>query len=205
MSGPFHKLAELFKKFPGIGPRQAERFVYFLLSQNDSYIKELVAQIEGIKKESAVCESCQRFFSKNGSNKLCSICSDSNREKTSLVVVSRDADLENIERSGAHHGLYFVLGGIVPVLEKEPEKRVRIKKLTDLVNKRITEGLSEIVLAMNATTEGENTGEYVEESLRPILKKHNIKISRLGRGLSTGLELEYSDKETITNALKNRA
>ena len=199
------KLTELFSKFPGIGPRQSKRFVYFLLSQNNSYIQELVRELETLKTESVMCDSCFRFFTKNGGKTtLCSICSNTERDKTKLMVVSRDVDLENVERTDVYNGLYLVLGGTVPVLDKEPDKKVRIQGLLDTVSKRSTDGLSEIILAMNANTEGENTGEYIEGRLKPLVEKHNLKISKLGRGLSTGSELEYSDSDTIVNALKNR-
>lgn len=130
---------------------------------------------------------------------------DGNRDKSKLMVVSRDVDFENIERTGVYDGLYLVLGGTVPVLDKEPNKKIRISGLLDIVESRIPEKLFEIILAMNANIEGENTGEYIEGMLKPILEKHPLKISHLGRGLSTGSELEYADSDTIANALKNRA
>jgi recombination protein RecR len=200
------KLTELFSKFPGIGPRQSKRFVYFLLSQNNSYIQELVREIEELKKESIMCDSCFRFFAKNGGKtRLCNICSNTERDQSKLMIVSQDVDLENIERTGAYDGLYLVLGGTVPVLDKEPDKKIRTKGLVDTITARAGEKLSEIILAMNANIEGENTGEYIEEKIKPLVEKHKLKISKLGRGLSTGSELEYSDSDTIANALKNRA
>lgn len=199
------KLTELFQKFPGIGPRQSKRFVYFLLSQNQSYIQEMIRELEVLKQESVMCDSCFRFFSKNGAKTpLCSICAGSHRDRSKLMVVSRDADLENIERTGAYTGLYLVLGGTVPVLDKEPDKKIRIDGLIKTIEHRKNENLSEIILAMNANTEGENTGEYIEARLKPVLENSEIKVTHLGRGLSTGSELEYSDGDTITNALKNR-
>lgn len=201
----FNRLIELFRRFPGIGPRQAQRFAYFLLSQNDAYIQELIRELEVLKQESMMCISCFRYFSKHGSkNPICSICAGTNRDHTKLMIVSRDADFENIERTGAYDGLYLVLGGVVPVLEKEPEKRIRIKGLLSTIESRAADNLSEIIFAMNANTEGENTAEYVTETIKPLTDKFNIKISHLGRGLSTGSELEYSDSDTIKNALKNR-
>ncbi len=200
-----NKLTELFQRFPGIGPRQSKRFVYFLLSQNQSYIQELIRELEVLKQDIVMCDSCFRFFSRNTSkSNLCSICSNGNRDHNKLMIVSSDADLENVERTSVYDGLYLVLGGTVPVLDKEPGKKIRVKGLTDTVSARAQNGLSEIILAMSANTEGENTGEYVEAVLKPISEKFSIKISHLGRGLSTGLELEYSDSDTIASALKNR-
>lgn len=123
-----------------------------------------------------------------------------------MVIVGRDVDLENIERAHVHNGKYFVLGGGVPILEKEPEKRIRSKELLHIVQSLTEKNeLKEIILALNATPEGENTSDYIELFLKQIAEKYHIKISHLGRGISTGTELEYSDADTIKNALKNRS
>lgn len=121
------------------------------------------------------------------------------------MIVARDADLEAIEKSHSYNGFYFVLGGTVPILEKEPEKKIRSKALTGLVKKRAAEGLKEIIIAASVNAEGENTADFVAKLLTPIIAQFNIKLSGLGRGLSTGTELEYSDADTIKNALKNRS
>jgi recombination protein RecR len=198
------KLTEIFSHFPGIGPRQAKRFVYYLLSRNQNAVDELVQNLSTLKKEISVCSECLRFFEKrNPANPFCNICSDPNRDISMLMIVPRDSDLDSIEKSSAYSGKYFILGGTVPILEKEPEKRVRVKELLNLINRRKNE-LSEIILAMNATPEGENTEDYVRKILEPVMGG-KIKISVLGRGISTGLELEYADKDTVKFALQNRA
>lgn len=118
------------------------------------------------------------------------------------MVVAQDVDLENMEKSHAYEGYYFVLGGTVPILEKEPEKKIRIRELFKKIEQ--SPELKEIILAMNLTADGENTEDYLKSSLSELASKKAIKISILGRGLSTGTELEYSDSETLKNALKNR-
>jgi recombination protein RecR len=206
------KLIEIFSHFPGIGPRQARRFVYYLLSRNQSAIDELVQNLTSLKQEIAVCSECMRFFEqRNPKNPLCSICSDQNRDTNVLMIVPRDTDLESIEKSGAFSGKYFILGGTVPILEKEPEKRVRVKELLNLIERKFLSpssedfgGPKEVILAMNATPEGENTENYIRNLLTPVLPSP-IKISVLGRGISTGLELEYADKDTVKYALQNRS
>jgi recombination protein RecR len=195
------ELAELFKEFPGIGPRQAKRFVYFLLRKNDYYTNKLIELIPELKKQTRTCEDCFRFFS-NASTK-CDICLSKNRNSKQLMIVSRDSDLETIERSDTYDGYYFVIGGILPVLEKEPEKFIRIKELLSFIEKKQEQGLEEIIIALSVNPEGDNTAEYIKKQVIEFYPE--IKVSSLGRGLSTGLELEYSDRDTIKNALENRS
>jgi recombination protein RecR len=200
------KLARIFSDLPGIGPRQAKRFVYFLLTRNGTYIDELINLLKNLKKETSLCSSCFRYFPKNATTSmLCPVCANPNRNETILMVVSRDVDFENMEKTGAYDGKYFILGGSVPILEKEPEKRIRLSELKKAIEARAKNGvLKEIIFAMSANPEGENTGDYLKEEMNELLKKYTIKTSMLGRGLSTGAELEYADGETLTNALKNR-
>lgn len=197
------KLIELFKEFPGIGPRQAKRFVYFLLNRNSGYANDLASLIKEVRSTVHTCSSCFRFFP-NNSNPLCPVCRDTTRDKKQLMIVSNDVDFENIEKTKFYNGYYFILGGSVPILEKNPEKRIRQKELIESVGNRLNSGLEEIIIALNYNPEGENTLSYLNELLKTTIDKNNIKISTLGRGLSTGTELEYSDSDTIKNALKNR-
>jgi recombination protein RecR len=201
------KLTEFFQKFPGIGPRQAKRFAYYLLTRNKSYLIEFAKLVSELKNDVIECESCHRFFEKNRiDTATCDICRNPARDKSLLIIVSRDVDLENIERSHSYNGLYFILGGSVPILEKTPEQRIRQKDLQKTIEERGSKAtLKEIILALNATPEGEHTGDYVETLLKEPAIKYGIRISHLGRGISTGTELEYSDSDTIKNALKNRS
>lgn len=197
------RLIELFKEFPGIGPRQAKRFVYFLLNRNAGYANDLANLIKDVRSTVHTCSSCFRFFP-NGNTPLCPVCRDTNRDRKQLMVVSNDVDFENIEKTKFYNGFYFILGGTVPILEKNPEKRIRQKELLDTILMKSKDGLGEIIIALNYNPEGENTLSYLSEILKPITDKYSIKMSTLGRGLSTGTELEYSDSDTIKNALKNR-
>lgn len=199
------RLIELFKELPGIGPRQAGRFVYFLLSKNSGYLETLSKLILSLKREIKSCSSCFRFFPETaGRSSLCEVCRDKSRDNTLLMVVPRDIDWKAVEKSGSYRGFYFILGGTVPILEKAPERRVRVKELLAAVRAGVEAGLKEIIIAASLNPEGENTHDFVMKTLLPLAKEHGLKISGLGRGLSTGAELEYSDSETIKNALKNR-
>lgn len=199
------KLIKIFSEFPGIGPKQARRFVYFLISRNQAYIDELVQEVTSLRAGVATCFDCKRYFlARHDDQNLCSVCSDKTRDTSILMIVSRDIDLENVEKSHTFTGKYFVLGGLVPILDKEPEKRIRLKELLALVSRMSDKGLKEIILGLDANSEAEYTGNILKSSLSALVEKYSIKISELGRGLSTGTELEYSDPETIKSALNNR-
>jgi recombination protein RecR len=197
---PLHKLAEYFAEFPGIGPRQAKRFVYFLLTRSSHHIEDISRLILEIKKNVRICSSCFRFYP-DAKSTTCPICSNPNRDQEQLMIVARDVDFESIEKSHVYNGLYFILGGTIPILEKEPAKKVRLKELKNKINKG---NFKEIILSLNITADGENTADYIKEFIRGNFTDPNIKITVLGRGLSTGSELEYVDKETIKSALENR-
>lgn len=185
-----NELTEFFREFPGIGPRQARRFAYFLMSKPKNYTDSLITAIQNVRNTVHTCPNCFRLLT----SKECSICI-SQRENT-LMIVGRDIDLETIEKTGAYNGYYFVLGGTVPILDKNPEQRIRIAELIKRIDKN---NIQEIIFSMSLTPEGENTEHYVRSQI-----KKDIKMSTLGRGLSTGSELEYVDGDTLKNALKNR-
>jgi len=209
------KLIRHFERFPGIGSRQARRFAHHLLTEEGSTISELSELIANIKSTVAECQSCFRFFAKNGlfaapedsaqagGGDFCSICSDEKRDRTSLLVVERDSDIQSIERAGIYKGLYFVLGGTVPLLDSEDTKKLRGGAFKHVAKERQNE-LKELILAFSVNPDGENTARYVKTLLKDILANETIVVSELGRGLSTGSELEYADPETIKNALENR-
>ena len=200
------RLIKIFSEFPGIGPRQARRFVYFLLTRNNGAVEELSKNLTTLKNDVFICSDCRRFFEKKHDKATkCSICSVPNRETDKLIIVQRDIDLEATEKNSDWNGLYFVLGGSVPILEKEPEKKIRKEELSNYVEKLAKQNLKEITLAMNFNPEGENTADYIRSMLKDIAKEHNIKITSLGKGLSMGTELEYADPDTLKNALKNRS
>lgn len=197
-------LAEVFMKFPGIGTRQAKRFVYFLLAQEPQYLENLASEIAELKKTIAQCSDCYRYFPQTGSSTLCAVCAG-DTDNSTLLVVEKDTDFESVRRSGGYPGKYFILGGTIPVFEQDPASRIRIRELIARVERGAADGLSEIILALSANPDGDATRNYVAKMLEPIAKKFNIKVTALGRGLSTGTELEYSDSDTLRSAIKNRS
>ncbi len=200
---PIEKLAGLFKEFPGIGERQAKRFVFFLLHKNPNYVEDLGKAIIEIKKTIHQCSSCFLFF-QGDKQDLCETCSNPKTDKTSLLIVEKDADFESIKKSKNYSGMYFILGGLVPIVTKETPSFVRTKELARTIEER-KNNLKEVIIALSLNPQGEHTDTYLREILSPLQKKYNFNIVSLGRGLSTGTELEYSDSETIKNALKNRS
>jgi recombination protein RecR len=218
---PIERLTELFEKFPGIGPRQARRFVQYLLSEHPAYRGNLSDTIRLLGSQTSQCKKCFRWFVKNADKtSLCNICSNPSRDQSVLFVVEKDADVDNVERSG-FKGLYFVLGGTIPLAAENIEKFIRIRELLKRVEGDATQSdkdneafwdknsstahtLQEIILGLSATTEGDHTRLIIQEKLLPIAAGFGFKISSLGRGLSTGSELEYADPDTISSALNSR-
>lgn len=199
---PIDRLSVLFEKFPGIGPRQARRFVQYLLVASPAIRGEIAEAVRALGAETSQCKKCYRWYTKDGKAGECPICANSARDTATLFIVEKDADIENVERSG-YKGLYFVLGGPIPLAAEEPAKHVRMR---ELLQRAQAEGaaLKELILGLSATTEGDHTREILAETLRPLAEASGFKVSSLGRGLSTGSELEYADPDTIGQALANR-
>ncbi len=200
---PFEDLEEMLRMLPGIGPKQAKRFAYFLAHQSPQYLSRLAEHIENLKAGIATCHECFRIFPLNrGAEKIiCKTCADNNRDKTTLLVVPRDSDFLHIESSGAYKGMYFLIGNTLSVLDDDPKKRLRFAELCNKVKKMGT-GLSEIILASDLTPDGDYTIEWLTGELKKAFP--HTKITSLGRGLSTGTELEYADPETLKNAIMGR-
>jgi recombination protein RecR len=198
------KLITHFEQFPGVGARQARRFAFFVLSLPTKEVEELAHLLTEIQSDVVECESCRRFFARGDHGTQCSICVDGARDHSKLMVVERDVDIIPIERAGMYDGLYFVLGGTLPLLDSKEKQKLRGNGLKHIVEARIPKGLQEIILAFSVNPDGENTTRFVQSLLSEVVGIQAVTISELGRGLSTGSELEYADPETIKNALKNR-
>jgi recombination protein RecR len=184
------ELSAAFTRFPGIGPRQAKRFVYHLLATQQGDRARLADLIANLAADVRQCVMCHRYAPVNGDG-LCSYCADPSRDDSLLMVVEKDQDLVAVERAGTYRGRYFVLGGVITLSGKGA---IRERELVDAVETRTKNGLQEIVLALSATSEGEHTADRVRA----------LTLSELGRGLATGSELEYADAATLSAALRNR-
>lgn len=206
------ELARAFARFPGIGPRQGKRFVFYLLAAPAAERATLAELVASLGSDVCQCQDCMRFFPAGGGSSfggngvvVCNFCADKTRDDALLMLVEKDQDLAAVERAGTYRGRYFVLGGVLTLTGKGA---IREKELLKTVERRLSpsEGrltsLKEIVLALSATSEGEHTADHVRKILAPY--RDRVKISELGRGLATGSELEYSDAETLRAALMNR-
>ncbi len=195
------RLAAAFAEFPGVGPRQARRMVFWLLRKQKGFAEELAKLLPIVAAGVRPCPKCFRF-SEAPAGSPCRICASLDRDPSTLLVVCRDQDLEGVERAGTYRGRYFVLGGSAPVLEANPERLIR---LSELVLRVEGDGeLREAVIATNATADGDYTAKVVREWLEPVAAKRGLTVSLLGRGLSTGAELEYADPDTVRAAISGR-
>lgn len=194
------RLAKLFLKFPGIGDRQARRFAYFILTQQEGYVDSLARALVAARTHANTCARCMRIF--EGQPGLCGICSDEHRDQSSIIVVEKSQDIESFGRTD-YTGLFFVLGGLIPIVQKDIIQGTNAQKLIDRVkNDSLTNVLREVILAFPVTPNGEHTDSAIRELLASV--GDTITITSLGRGLSTGAELEYADPASLEASLKKR-
>ncbi len=200
---PIKRLIDFFTRLPGIGPRQASRFAYTLLDEDESTLKGFAQALEALALQVSRCEECFRGI-QTADGKQCSTCKLG--AFGALLIVEKDQDLETISKSGLWEGGYHVLGGTISLLNEKTRVTERIRALYDRLGTRSKNNTAplEIVLATSLTTEGDATGMYIERILEPYIKNKSITITRLGRGISTGTEMEFADPQTLKNALKNR-
>lgn len=196
------RLQQLFKRFPGIGERQAMRFAYFLATADDAYVRDLSETLATLRRNVRRCARCFAL-SENIQNALCPICNDSTRDKSMLLIVEKDADRDRFIQSRTYSGTYFILGGLAPAIEKDTASHIRLEELARLIEKESIENLKEVILALSATPDGDRTEALVAARVHKI-PNTTVTISMLGKGLSTGTEIEYSDADTLGNALRSR-
>lgn len=194
MEDHIEQLARLFLKFPGIGTRQARRFAHFILSQQESYVKNLASTLIEVRAQAHTCTACFRIY--EGTPGMCSLCTDTTRDKNALVVVEKSTDIESFLKTD-YRGMFFVLGGLIPIVQKQVLDGTNTQALIDRVKK---EPSTEIILAFPITPNGDHT----DTVLREMLSSYPNEINSLGRGLSIGTELEYADPASLSASLKKR-
>ena len=187
------KLNKAFSKLPGVGSKTAQRFIYHLLERDRpgglEIAKALIDAMENVKN----CEKCRTLTEKN----ICEICSNISRDNSQLCVVETPSDIHVIEQSGVYTGKYFVLSGYLSPIDGIGAAELGLNDLEELLSKS---DISEIILATNATIEGEVTAHYIHN----LAKKYQVKTTRIAHGIPLGGELEYTDINTIAHALSGR-
>lgn len=189
------RLIEQFERLPGIGPKSAQRLVFYLLHNPVEQLNEFADRLKAIKTETTLCSICHQVTESDP----CVLCSDSTRDKSVLCVLEQPLDLIAIENSNRYQGMYHVLhGSIDPLNNIGPEQLF----LSDLFNR--LEGVRELILATNPTMEGEATALYIKEMIDKTGRFPDLKITRIGHGLPIGADIEYADGVTLARALDGR-
>ena len=184
-------LIELMAKLPGLGPRSARRAVLQMIRKRALVMQPLADLLQQVAATARECLNCGNI----GTADICDICASEGRANGQICVVEDVADLWAMERGGAFKGRYHVLGGTLSVLDQVGPEQLRIPRLVDRV---ATEGVSEVVLALNATVDGQTTAHYIADQLG------DVRVSTLAQGVPIGGELDYLDDGTITAALRAR-
>ena len=191
---PIKNLLDQFSALPGIGPKTAERLVFYLLRQPKQQLSSFADSLAKIKDTITVCAVCQNFSQTNP----CDICSNSKRSSKVICLVAKPQDLYALEKTGEYQGVYHVLGGLIDPLEGTTPDKLTIRKLLDRLE---TSGALEIIFALNSDMTGETTILYLTKLLKQF---KNLKLTRLAQGLPSNADLEYADEVTLGKALIGR-
>jgi recombination protein RecR len=190
LGSEIERLIQLLSKLPGLGPRSARRAALALLKKRDTLLEPLAAAMTDAAAAIKPCEICGNLDTKSP----CAICSDNRRDSHILCVVEDVADLWALERAGVFRGRYHVLGGALSALDGVTPEKLNVGSLVE----RVKQGVDEVILAMNATVEGQTTAHYLMDVLT------NVKVTRLAHGVPVGGELDYLDEGTLSAAFKAR-
>ena len=188
---------EEFSKLPSVGPRMATRLAFYLSSVEANRLNQISSSLSGLDRIDR-CPRC--FFIKEKTVNFCAICRDLERDKSLIAVVEGETDLISIEKSGRFNGVYFILGEMSGRGSFTKKQEDRINYLKRFIEKYLGGKASEIIIAFDHNAQG----DYVSGSLSEELKNHSEKLTRLGRGIPTGSEVEFADEETMAEAVNNR-
>lgn len=187
------KAVSEFSKLPGIGRKTALRLVLHLLRQSNSDVKQFASAIAKVKQEVKYCQVCHNISDED----VCPICSDPRRDTSLICVVENIQDVMAVENTQQFRGLYHVLGGIISPMDGIGPDQLEIQSLVQRVEQG---GVSEVILALSSTMEGDTTNFYISRKLAPL----DVKLSVIARGISVGDELEYTDEVTLGRSIVNR-
>ncbi len=193
-------LIEAFERLPGIGPKTAQRLTFYLLHVPQGELDKFASSIQSLKKETVICSSCFSI----GESDPCDICSDQARDSSTICVVEEPLDIIALEKNGQYKGLYHVLHGRIDPLNNIGPDEIYIKQLLDRIkNSKNGNGIKEVILATNPTMEGEGTAMYISKQLK--IENGKLRITRIGRGLPVGADIEYADEVTLQRAMEGRS
>ena len=192
-SESMERVLEEFEKLPGIGPKSAQRIVFWLLNHDDESAFRLAEAIEDVKRSVHFCSRCFNY----AEGDLCGICSDPERDASTICVVEEPRDVISIERTGRYRGLYHVLGGVISPMDGVGPESLRIK---ELISRLSDETVSEVLIATNSNVEGETTATYLSRLMKPL----GVRVTRLASGLPVGSDLEFADEVTLGRAIEAR-
>ncbi len=187
------KAVSEFSKLPGIGRKTALRLVLHLLRQSNSDVEQFASAIAKVKQEVKYCRVCHNISDED----VCPICSDPRRDTSLICVVENIQDVMAVENTQQFRGLYHVLGGIISPMDGIGPDQLEIQSLVQRVEQG---GVSEVILALSSTMEGDTTNFYISRKLAPL----DVKLSVIARGISVGDELEYTDEVTLGRSIVNR-
>lgn len=196
LSEPIKKFIEIFSVLPGIGIRQATRLAFKLINSGRNKIEETAEAVSDLKYLK-ICAQC--FFVHQNKDSLCDICRDSNRRQNIIAIIEKETDLISLERTKKFKGRYLVLGELTKTGVLESVQKLRLNHLKNWIKKEFGQA-EEIIIAINPTTFGDLNASMIAKELSPFAKK----ITRLGRGIPTGGEIEFADEETLGQALERR-
>jgi recombination protein RecR len=191
---PIQNAAAAFDSLPGVGPRAALRYAYWLVTQPREHIERFARALMTLAQSVRHCEICGQWSDRSP----CAICSDSKREQNILCVVATSQDIKAVEETGVFKGLYHVLGGTIDPIEGRTPDLLRIPQLTSRLSQHPE--VKEVILALDSDVPGDVTALYLKKQLANL----PVKVTRLARGLPTGAALEYADAHTLADALQNR-
>jgi len=186
------ELVEKLSKFPGIGRKTAQRMAYHILNLPKEDVFSLAEAIRGVKEKVKLCSICFNLTEEDP----CPICTDPQRDRSIICVVEEPKDVLTIEQAGGYNGLFHVLGGVISPLDGVGPEELRVRELAV----RLREGVKEVIIATNPTTEGEATALYLSK----FIKQLGIRVTRIARGIPMGGELEYADRATLSKAIEGR-
>lgn len=187
------RMIQLLSKMPGLGPRSARRAALYLIKNREKILRPLANALDDACEKVSICDNCGNVDTRNP----CTLCSDPRRDRSLICVVEEAGDVWAMERASAVAGLYHVLGGTLSAIEGVRPQDLNIDKL---IERASDEHVDEIVLAVNATIDGQTTAHYITERLKPC----NVKVSQLAHGVPVGGELDYLDDGTLAAAMKAR-